>query len=220
MTTNLDIIKRAMRKIHVLAAGAVPTSVQAGDGMDNLSSLYVEMIGAGSLGRLYDVSATSDATALEWTRIKASSGVEITLPPEITTSLAASFNDYPYFDGPDYGWWPEGFGNLPRSPFNMAPVVITGTNYDVDGDSYTEETYWVYSAYKGAWVKVSDLAQQDAFPLPKHFENGFSAWLAEYMVDDFAGEIGSETKMQARNCRVMLTSRYDSLSPPVAGTFF
>ncbi len=220
--TNLDIIKRAMRKIHVLGAGMEPSSVLAAQAMQNLSSLYVEIIGMGSLGRLYDVAATSDANAFEWTRVKASNGVDITLPTEITASMAPSWNDYyPYFDGPDYGWWPAGWDDLPRAPFNMAPVVVTGTAYEVDGTPYTEETYWLYSAYKGAWSLVSDLDQQDTFPLPKHFENGFAAMLAEYMVDDFAGgQVGPETKRQAINCRTMLTSRYDSYSPTVVGSYF
>jgi hypothetical protein len=206
MTTNLDIIKRAMKKLHVLASGAEPTSAQAADGMTALQGLLVEVIGQGSLGRLYDVLATTDCTAMEWTRIRASAGVVVTLPTTITQAIASSWYwGWPSYvgEGPDYGWWyMDGWDCYPRPPFNLAPVVVV--------DSAGTETAHVYVANKGAWVTISGLAQTDVFPFSSDMENGFAAMLAERMVDDYAQELGAETKRQAVWARHALATKFGS----------
>lgn len=206
MTSNLDIIKKGMRKIHVLASGAEPTSQQAADAMDALQDLIVETIGQGSLGRLYDVLATSNVTAMEWTRIRASAGVVVTLPTTITQAIANSWPwGWPnaYGDGPDYGWWYVGGWNCyPRPPFNLAPVVVV--------DSTGKETASLYIANKGAWVTITDLRQQDQFPFATDMENGFAAMLAERLVDDYAQELGAQTAKQAAWCRYALATKFNS----------
>jgi hypothetical protein len=232
VTTNLDIIKRAMNKIHVLAGGAEPTAVQAAAALDNLQSLYVELIGTGSLGRLYDVLATASLTAKEWSRNRASAGVTITLPITITQADAAA---YPYgnwygagYGGPDYGWFYDNYGSVyPRPPMNLAPVVTVGASYNVSPDggtttiAQTGEVMWIWSPYQNAWTKLTNVVQQDAFPLASHFVNGFAAMLAERIVDDFDGqEVGAETKHQANGCRTMLSSGFDSYQRPAASCYF
>lgn len=207
MTTNLDIIKRAMKKIHVLPSGMEPTSPQAADGMTALQSLIVEIIGQGSLGRLYDVLATTDVTAMEWTRIRKSAGVTVTLPTTITQAIASSWPwGWPsyYGDGPDYGWWYyPGWNCYPRPPFNLAPVVVI--------DSAGVETSSVYIADKGAWVTISGLAQQDPFPFAADMENGFAAMLAERIVDDYDQQLGAQTARQATWFRYSLTNKFSSM---------
>lgn len=234
MTTNLDIIKGAMKKIHVLASGAVPTAAQAADGMAALKGLYVELIGQGSLGRLYDVLATADLTAREWTRIRCDGGVllnedgrallteagkliilkqiNITLPLTITPQ--SSWNCWDYGEpGPDYGWWfIDGFCNYPRPPINLAPVVVI--------DSAGIENSFVYVANKGGWTNITLQAQQDPFPFGAHLEQGFMALLAERICDDFAQDLGASTQRQAANCRLMLSAKYDSASRPTRACYF
>lgn len=215
MTANLDIIKGAMKKIHVLASGAEPTAQQAASVMTALQDLMCEVIGGGSLGRLYDVLATQDCTALEWQRIRASAGVVVTLPTTITSSIA---NAYPYGfsadgGGWDYGWYYQtGFCGYPRAPFNLAPIVVI----DSDGN----ETMSIYSAYAGAWVTINGLDEQDDFPFPRHLENGFKAMLAERICDDFDQELGASTARQAAIGRMTLCSRFDSASRPAVGSYF
>jgi hypothetical protein len=203
MTTNLDIIKKAMKKIHVLPRGTEPTSAEASDGMDALQSLIVELIGQGSLGRLYDVLATSAYTVFEQDRVRADPGVTVTIPDTITNERPT---DYPGGDGYDYG-----FGGLSvpaRAPRDRAVVVV------FDGDTDTV-VYHVYSAYKGEWVVINGLTQQDDFPFADYLEDGFAALLAERIVDDFDGaEVGKETKRQANGCRMMLSTKPDSQSLP------
>lgn len=207
MTTNLDIIKRAMKKIHVLASGTEPTSAEAADGMDALSSLIIEVIGQGSLGRLYDVLATSDITAMEWTRIRCDTpGIVVTLPTTITQAIANSWPwGWPEWQGggPDYGWWYyDGWNCYPRPPFNLAPIVV------VDGTG--TETASVYIADKGAWVTISDLGQTDKFPFASDMENGFAAMLAERLSDEFAQPVGALTSRDATWCRYALATKFSS----------
>lgn len=207
MTTNLDIIKRAMKKIHVLASGDQPTSQEASDCMDALSSLIVEVIGQGSLGRLYDVLATSDVTAMEWARIRCDTpGIVVTLPATITQAIANSWPwGWPNYegDGSDYGWWYYGGWNCyPRAPFNLAPVVVV--------DSTGTEAASVYVANKGAWVTISALGQQDTFPFASDMENGFAAMLAERISDDFAQPVGPQTSKDAVWFRYALANKYSS----------
>lgn len=211
MATNLDIIKKAMKKLHVLASGSNPTSAQAADGMSALQSLIVELIGQGSLGRLNDVLATSDYTAFENDRIRASNGVTITLPTTITSERCG-------VDPVPYGW--ESTID-PRPPYDRSAVVVVGANYTVGVTAYTVKTSWMYDAYSGAWVNLNSLTQQGAFPLPDHLEDGFSAMLAERLVDEFdGGDVGPETKRLASVTRLALSTKYDSASKPAQALYF
>lgn len=215
MTTNLDIIKRGMRKIHVLASGAEPTTAQAVEGMSALQSLIVELIGQGSLGRLNDVLATSAYTAKEFDRVQASAGVVVTLP----TTISTEYSDYPYVGGSwpqmgpaggyDYG---AGYAVTPRPPLDRATIVVITDNVPV---------YNVWRTYTNEWVAINSLTQQDSFPFADYLENGFAAMLAEATVDNFdGGEVGAETKRQANGCRAMLSLKMDSASRPAAACFF
>lgn len=216
MATNLDIIKRAMKKIHVLGSGADPSAAQAAAAMASLQSLIVELLGLGTLGRVYDVLASSDTTALEWQRIRIPDDtVTITLPTTITSAMVGSWPYlYPWSGvGPDYGWWYRGYcWAYPRPPVNMSPVVVV--NMDTG-----EEVISVYSAYKGAWVTINDLTQQGDFPFASHYEDGFAAMLAERIVDDYAQELGVNTAKQAAACRMMLSAKYDSPAVPTIGSY-
>lgn len=211
MATNLDIIKRAMKKIHVLASGSNPTAAEAADGMSALQSLIVELIGQGSLGRLNDVLATAAYTAFEFDRIRASNGVTITLPTTITAERCG-------LDPVPYGYETSTY---PRPPYDRAIVVVTGSNYLVGVTAYTTKTSWMYDAYSGAWVNLNSLTQQGAFPLADYLEDGFAAFLAERLVDNFdGGEVGAETKRQANACRNMLSAKYDSATQPAQAAYF
>lgn len=186
MTTNLDIIKRAMRKLHVLSQGSEPSSALAAQGMDLLQDLYVELIGHGGLGRLADVvvpDGETAYTAFGWSRVKYPVGCTVTLPtyygdtPSNTTTLCQAFHD-------------------------MAPIVLVS--------AAGVPTYYVFNAYADGWERVSDLTQQGDFPLADHYRNGFAAMLAEYTCDDFAGEVGPDTRRQAAWCRYQLANKSDS----------
>jgi hypothetical protein len=227
MATNLDIIKGAMKKLHVLAAGTDPNSVQAADGMDALQGLLVELIGQGSLGRLHDVLVTADYTAREFDRIRcdnvtlvtefgelittesgdplALNTITITLPTTITPGM---------YSNCDYGWW-QNYGFLrcskPRPPFDRAPVVVINQA----GVQFTN----MYNAYSGKWVLLNNLKLTDTFPLADYFVEGFKALLAERMADDFSTVAGPSVQQAARTCRWMLAAKPDSASRPVRAEY-
>lgn len=213
MAKNLDIIKRAMKKIHVLASGAEPTSPQAADGMVALQAMIVELIGQGSLGRLNDVLATSAYTAREFDRIQVSHGVTVTIPTVITPSMCMPGGDAPY----DYGWsYCSPVPTSNRPPVDRACVVTITDN----GDGTFSEVDYVWCAYKGKWVQVQALAQTDDFPFASSLENGFAAMLAERLSDDYDQPIGQETKLQAGRCRASLSMRHDSVLAETPSHFF
>jgi hypothetical protein len=203
MTTNLDIIKRAMKKLHVLSSRAEPSEGQAFDGLAQLKCLVFELIGQGSLGRLNDVLATSDYTAREFDRVSYPTGVTITLP----TSLSASNDTWDYgFTDIDYnanlcGNWT---GN-DRPPLDRTPIVKINSTTGI-------ATYYVWCAYKAAWVDITTITEQSDFPFAVYLEDGFAALLAERWVDDWDQTLGNETKRQANLCRFMLSQRPDSAS--------
>jgi len=199
MTTNLDIIKGAMKKLHVLASGDDPSSSEASDCMDALQSLIVEMVGQGTFGKLRDVLATADYTARENDRIQASDGVTITLPTVITPS------DCGYWGGSDWAAW-YGFPfNKPRPPRDRSVVVVITDNVPV---------YNVWCTYLNKWVVVNSLAQTDNFPFAQYLEDGFKAILAERVADDFATQAGPSVQQAARACRWMLVGKPDSERRP------
>lgn len=201
MATNLDIIKRAMKKIHVLASGSNPTSAQAADGMSALQSLIVELIGQGSLGRLNDVLATSNYTAYEYDRVLKSVGVTVTLPTTITSERCDDVPPYYGYSGSTY----------PRPPYDRAPIVeVSSTGVSI---------YHVWCAYKNAWVTINSLTQQGSFPFADYLEDGFAAMLAERIADDFDQEVGIQTAKQAGNCRLLLSTKFDSAARPAQAEY-
>jgi hypothetical protein len=203
MTTNLDIIKRAMKKLHVLAAGTNPSSAQAADGMDALQSLYVELIGQGSLGRLHDVLATANYTAKENERIQAAHGITITLPLVITPTDCSYSSNYSAWYG-----WPF---DKPRPVRDRACVIVVQ-----DGAA----TYSVFRASTDSWVTINGLTQQGSFPFTDTLVDGFAALLAERLADNYSTVAGPSTQQAARACRWMLAGKPDSTRPPVRAEYF
>jgi hypothetical protein len=194
MATNLDIIKRAMRKLHVLAAGTSPASTQAADAMESLQSLYVELIGNGGLGRLADVvvpSTESDYTPFGWSRVKYTAGTTITMP--------AYYGDT-FENSSDGGF--DASSDQCQAFHDLSPIVL------IDGDGVA--AYWIFNAYSGEWVQVNELDQQDDFPFAEHYVNGFAAMLAEALADDYEAEPKPDTRRQATWCRHALSSKRDS----------
>lgn len=200
MTTNLDIIKRAMKKLHVLGSGGNPTSAEAFDGLDALRALYVELIGQGSLGRMNDVLATSDYEAREFDRVHYATGITVTLPTSITVNSCT----YDYgFAGGYQDWVIPNNGGSARPPLDRCPIILINTT-----DNTKQYHVWRTSTHE--WVRIDGLGLQDDFPFADYLEDGFAALLAERLTDEWDQPLGAQTQRQANACRLLLSTKPDS----------
>lgn len=84
MTTNSDVVRRALRAIGELAAGKSPTGNDAADGLERLQSLLLDLIGLLKVGRWCEVAVSDDYTAREGDRCTVTSPGTVTLPTVIT----------------------------------------------------------------------------------------------------------------------------------------
>jgi hypothetical protein len=216
MTTNLDVIKRALRKLGVLSSGNEPPADQASDTMEVLQSLVLELVGGGTFGRLYDVITDVDYTANENERIRAAVGITVTLPDTITGPP----DWYPYVGGNwnaispglgsgwDYGAFYSGY---PRTPYDRSIITVVQ-----DG----VETVNVYSAQTQGWVDINAMAQQDTFPLESYGINGMAAKLAVAMSSEFGVDPSPIVIREAQRFDHMISQRLDSESLPTAASYF
>lgn len=214
--TNLDVIKRALRKLGVLASGSEPPADQASDALDVLQSLVLELVGGGTFGRLYDVITEVDYTANENERIRAATGVTVTLPDTISNPP----DWYPYVGGNwnaispglgsgwDYGSFYSGY---PRPPYDRS--IITVVQDDV-------ETVSVYSAQVQGWVTINDMGLDDTFPLVSYLANGMAAKLAMSLSSEFGVEPTAMVVREAQQFNMQISQRLDSMSAPTQAAYF
>lgn len=84
METVRDLIKAGMRKAGVLASGRDPKAAELADGLDVVQGLYDGWATNGMFGCLTEIIATEDYEAREGERVRADTGVTVTLPTTIT----------------------------------------------------------------------------------------------------------------------------------------
>lgn len=80
MATCRDVITRAHRMCNYTAINSTPTSPETDFALVALQSLFDGWVSAGMFGRLTDVLADADYTALEGERVVVSGGAVITIP--------------------------------------------------------------------------------------------------------------------------------------------
>lgn len=198
-STNRDIVRRALRKLGALASGSNPSDAEATDALEILQSQYLNLAQIGALGRIYDVIATADGDAMENTRVRADEGVTVTLPLTYgsQTSLPSQYPlDWELTGYCCYGDWGA------RAPRNQAVVADALGNY------------WMYKADLGKWVNLSGVTLNSEFPFSEGLANGFAAWLAISLADEYGAQIGAGVQLDARNLSVAITHNYDSAARP------
>jgi hypothetical protein len=191
MATCRDIIKRAMRRLQLVASGREPKAAEAADGLIALQELYTSLISTGALGALNPLEISADYEALEWQRITNTSGapVTITLPESIEDSYAEG-----------------GF----RSPRDRAVVMIAGAS----------PATWIYDAGLGAWVQIEALTLDSEAPLSTYLAGGLSAMLAVNIADEYGVEIPPSTALAARSFMATVTGRHLEQRQPLETTYF
>jgi hypothetical protein len=89
MPTCADIVTLALRLAGIIGLNTTPTASEAQNGLDALQGLYEGWATGGMFGRLTDVLVSSDYTAKEGERVRATGGVSITLPLELPGDAGA-----------------------------------------------------------------------------------------------------------------------------------
>lgn len=89
MSTALDIVRRALRSIGVIAAGKAPTGADQSDGLERLQSVILGLPGLLHNGRWCEVAVSSAYTARESDRCTVTAPGVVTLPTTITCDGAS-----------------------------------------------------------------------------------------------------------------------------------
>ncbi len=197
MTTCRQVINGALRKCRVIGSGDTPTADEANDALTSLQSLYDGWANYGVFGRLTDVIATESGPAREYTRVRYTTGLTITLPTEVTpTNYDYGFPMDPY----DYGF---NSSSEPRPPLNRAQIVLV--NMDTQARSVN-----LYDANKGIWIDLLGIGLDDDAPLSELDADGLSAVLAADIADDFGATVSGSTQRKAGMFQSLLSHRFDA----------
>jgi hypothetical protein len=90
LTTNADIVRRAMRQMGVLAAGQEPEGADASDAMERLSGLITGLPGLTLNARWRERATSAAYTARESDRITVTAPGAVTLPVTVSDPACGS----------------------------------------------------------------------------------------------------------------------------------
>lgn len=190
MATCRDTITRALQMSKVVALGVTPKAKEADFGMEILQSIYDQMVINGAFGKLNDVLATADYTALENDRIRHTSSETITYP--------TSYGD-------------DGEEGDDRQPYDLSIIETFNT---------TTSARTVKLWDRDSWVTLTGLALADEAPLSKRGELGLSALLAENIAGSFGVEIPTSVARLAAGFRFGLSYKLGSDRPARTAEYF
>lgn len=191
MATCREVIKRAMRRLNLLAAGREPKASEATDGLTALQGLYQTLVSSGSLGELTAIAIQADYDALEWQRITSTDGVAHTITLPVTITDAST----------DLGY---------RMPYDKAVVLVAGA---------TPATY-IYEAVLGDWVLVEGLTLDSVAPLSTQLAEGLAARLALSIADEYGRDLPPAVARASITFMATLTGRHAEQRQPLAATYF
>lgn len=224
--TCRDIIRRALRKLSRVAAGADVSGTDAVDALETLQAIYMELAGNGLFGKLLDVVVTTGTyIPREQDRVNCQnpSGVTVTLPDLIDPKNYTTYPDgYPanYVDfwsaeqqscGYDYGFGI--FPLYPRPPRDGACIAI------VDLYSNTSKT-WVYDSNTARWVQLEALNLTDGAPLAGRYSDGIACLLASRIAPEYAMAVPAEVAAGASRGIYAMTHRNDAIHQPTRAEYF
>jgi hypothetical protein len=214
--TCRDIVRRALRKLSLVAAGMEPTGNEMNDGLETLQAIYLELAGMGVFGKLYDVVVTDATyTAFPQQRILCNrlGGVAITLPALVDPSA-----------WPGGAWWYLGrgcydyqfrdyyCGTTPLPPHDGTCIEI---NSLFDGS----QQLWIYESNTARWIDLRDLNVADSAPLAK-YSDGLAAMLAIRVAPEYGVSAPQEVQGVANVARYAMSQRNDGPRAPVRAEYF
>lgn len=221
--TCRDIVRRALRKLSRVAAGQEPDANDMADAMETLQAWYLELVGLGLFGKLYDVTVTGPTfTAYPQMRVIANDedGVVVTLPTLIDPSAYyATCYLYPWyswfpFDGVAYDYGFSGFpSNVLRPPRDGSCIEIH------DLFSVTNQT-WIFEGAEARWIQLQDLNPSDTAPLGAKYSEGIASILAVRLADEYSVPASQTMQGLANRAMYALGHRYDGQQAPTRAEYF
>lgn len=179
-TTCQDIIDRAMRAMGAIAAGKVASGNDAADGLRSLQDTINDLPLLMD-GQWVDVFLTSaDAySAADGERIFTGGyAAVITLPTTYTDEHSRTL-----------------------ATLDCARVQIIGAGH-------AQEGVWAYTASKGSWARVDDLAIEDDSPFGKEDDAGLAALIAVSLAGEYGAEVPEITVNRAARCQGGFRARF------------
>lgn len=199
MSTVRQVITTTLRWLNVTGRN-VPKAYQAADALEDLQTLYLELISEGA--DLQDVLITGNYTAGENQRILD------TLAPTAVVSFPATINTP--LTNPRFNYLTDAaVNNTLRAPTDFSTIVLAGS---------TPQTV-VYDANLGAWVSIEGLALDDAAPWSVYLGQSLVAMLAAVIADSYALQLSPFRMALAVNARNRVLARLQ-MSGPDQGSMF
>jgi hypothetical protein len=197
MATCKSIIDGALRKLGVLASGRSATDQEYEDSMEALRSSYRTWINQGVFGKFNEVTVQNDCyTARPNEHIYRLSGQDIQLPGLIRINENR---------GDDYGWGQPGVMSNPHGDYGITPP--DGSMVRITDNDTSITLTWIFDGTTKQWVNLDDLLLTDEAPLSERDSNGFKAFMAVILSEEFAMEVGPVALQQSRHFTHNLAAR-------------
>ena len=190
MATCREVITLALKKARQVTPGEDPTADMAEDALATLQSIYDEAVGGGWFGSLTDVLVSEDYEASENERVFNNTDTSLSITCPETVTDA--------FTGDE------------RPPRDRSVVVIAGSTVEA----------FLYSAQRGAWDDLTDLALDDFAPLSDRSKDGLASLLAVRLGEEYGAEIGPAIKGAAAVFTSMISHKRDSQRQSVQANYF
>ena len=218
--TCRDIVRRALRKLSVIASGEEPSGNDANDALETLKALYMELLGMGVFGRMNDVVVTDATyTASQQDRVlcKNETGVTVSLPECASADISCNPNPSSRWTVQSTslggGFWGPLTGPTNRPPRDGSAIVITDFYSDLSQS-------WIYDGQIGRWLRLEGLALSDTAPLAARYSEALACILASRIAPEYGAEASQQVAVGAVRGIYAITHRYDRASEPVSTEYF
>lgn len=219
MTDTLDIITDAYREGNLIGIGVTPTEPEQAQAITRLNAVVSNVFGNDVGEKLIDwpvgtvigseSGVNSSWTAYRWTRPQAGARLIVNVGGAQILYLPAVVNDGARLGFVDVG------GNIGGNPITInanGRLIESAAAVTLSTDNEIRE--WFYRADLGNWVRISQLALDDAMPFPPEFDDAFVTLLAmrlnprygRAMVADSSGWLQqSVRRFKARYAQTVVT---------------
>lgn len=213
MSTCLDIVTRALVACRVLGAGRTPKAQDAADGLKTLEELVDHLSGYGASHpwqEAYEASAyevTRDQPGCRLHAKTGEGGFTVTLPEDPRDGARFAVIDADgTFDTNNLTI--DSNGVLFDATLTSAGEPTGGSRTTTTLSTQNLRRAWMHRADLGAWVRISGLSLNGAFPYPEEFDRAFRYMLAVELAADYGVEVEDAVSINAQHGYNRLAARY------------